>query len=84
MLTLAHDLIDLSILLATDKLLVFVCQLNFYTHLIRGAFDEWNLVDHHHCRFDSIVRAVDGESQLIKADISARISTNVGQHSADV
>ena len=82
--TLSHDLVDLAIFLTTDELLMLICKLNFDTDLVLGSFDEWYLMDDHHCGFDSIVGTIDGENEFIKANLSCRIKADVGEHSTYV
>lgn len=83
-LTLAHDLIDLAVLLSTDKLLVLICKLDLDAHLVLASLHKWNLVDNHHCGFHCVVRPIDGKSEIVKADFGARIGADVRQHCADV
>ena len=75
--TLPHDLIDLAVLLATDKFLVFICKLNLDAYLVLRPLDKGYLVNDHHGSFDSVVGTVDGESELIEANLSRGIETNV-------
>ena len=82
-LTLAHDLIDLAVLLATDKLFVLVGELDLDPHLILTAHDEGNLVDYGHGGLDGVVGSVDGESQVIETHFRLRVSTDVREHRAN-
>lgn len=84
LLTLAHNLVDLAIFLAADELFVLVGQLNLDPHLVGAALDEGNLVDDHHCRLYSIVGSVDGEGQILKADIGSRVRTDIREHGSDI
>jgi hypothetical protein len=82
--TLAHDLVDLPILLPTDKLLVLVGKLNLDANLVIISIDKRYLVDHHHRCFDGIIRAVDSKSEFVKTDICARVYADIREHNADV
>lgn len=83
-LTLSHDLVYLAVLLSADKLLVLVGKLDLHTHLILAALDKRNLVDHHHPCLDCIVGSVDGEGQVVKANLRLGVGTDIGQHGTDV
>lgn len=82
--TLAHDLVYLAVLLSTHKLLVLVGKLDLDTDLVLGALDKGYLVDDHHGGFDSVVRSVNGESQLIEANLGSGIRANIRKHGANV
>lgn len=82
--TLSHDLVDLAILLATDKFFVLVCQLYLDPNLIFVSVDKRYLVDDHQGSFDCIIRTVDGERELFEAHVCARVDTDVGQHHPDI
>ena len=75
--TLPHDLVDLAILLSTDKFLVLIGKLNLDTYLVLSPLDERYLVNDHHGSFNSVVGTVDGESELVEANLSCRIEANV-------
>lgn len=83
-LTLSHDLVDFAVLLAANKFLMLVGQLDLDTHLIGRTLDEWNLINDHHSCLDSIIGTVDGERKFLKANIGTRVCTDVGQHSSNV
>ena len=83
-LTLAHDLVDFAVLLATDKLFVFVGQFNFDAHLILASRDEWNLIDNSHGSLDSVIGSIDRECQVVEADLCLGIGTDVGKHRSNV
>ena len=83
-LTLSHDLVYLAVLLSTDKFLVLVGKLDLHTHLILTAFDKRNLIDHHHPCLDCIVGSVDGECQVIKANLCLGVGADIGQHGTNV
>lgn len=82
--TLSHDFVDLAIFLAAHKLLVLVCKFDLDSDLVRRAIDERYRFDDHHSCFDSVVRAIDGECELLKADVGARVCADIAQHDADV
>lgn len=75
--TLAHDLVDLPVLLSTNKLFVFVGKLYLDPDLILGSLDERDLLNDHHCSFDGVVGTIDGERQLIETDIGAGIGADI-------
>lgn len=81
---LAHDLVDLAILFATDKLLVLVGKLDLHPHLVLAPRDERNLVDNHHARLDGVVGTVDGEGQVVKAHLGFGIGADIGEHGPDI
>ena len=64
----AHDLVDLAVLLAADKLLVFVGELNLDTHVVLRLLHEWDIANHHQSSSHSIIRPVDMEVELLEAD----------------
>ena len=76
-LTLSHDLVNLAVLLAADKLLVLVGQLNLHTHLVLAAHHEGNLVDDRHGSLDCIIGAVDRKGQVVKADLRFGVRTDI-------
>ncbi len=65
--TLTHDFVDFAILLATNELFVLVGQLDLDSDLIGSSLDKGDLVDDHHRRLDSVIRAVNGKGELLKA-----------------
>ena len=75
--TLPHDLVDLAILLPTDKFFMLIRKLNLDTYLILSPLDKGYLVNDHHGSFNSVVGTVDGESELVKANLSCRIEADV-------
>ena len=75
--TLAHDFIDLAILLPTDKFFVFIGKFDLNANLILCPFDKRDLSYHHHSSFNSIIGAVDGKRELFKANISPRVGADV-------
>lgn len=83
-LTLPHDLVNLAVLLSTDKLLVLIGKFDLDTHLVLAALDKGDLVNDHHARLDRIVGTVDGKGQVVEADLGLRVGANVGEHSANV
>lgn len=78
--TVAHDLVDLAILLTTDELFVLVGKLDLHTHIVLRLLHEWNVTDDHQSSPDSIVGSVDVEVELLEADFSARVDADVGEH----
>lgn len=78
-----HDLVDLAVLLAADKLLVLVRQLNLYTHLVLATLNEGNLVDNHHSSLDGVVGTIDGKVQIVEAYFSTGVRADVGKHRSD-
>ena len=83
-LTLPHDLVDLAVLLSADKFLVLVGKLDLDPHLVLATLDKGNLIDDHHARLDRIVGTVDGEGQIVEANLGLRVGADVGEHGADV
>lgn len=79
----AHDLVDLAVLLSAHKLLVFVCQFDLDSHLILRASHEGNVVNDHQSGFDRIVGAVDCKTELFKRYIGARVGTNVRENASN-
>ena len=76
----SHDLVDLPILLAADKLLVLIGEFDFDTHLILTSPDKWDLMNNNHSRLYRIVGAIDSERQIIKADFCSRVGADIGKH----
>lgn len=79
-LTLAHDLVDLAILLATDKFLVLVGQLDLHTDLVLRLGDEFEIRDDLQGRFDGVIGTGHGERHFVKRDVSIRVGTNIAKH----
>ena len=69
--TLAHNLVYLAVLLATDKLLVLIGEFDLDSDLVLGTLDKWYLMDDHHGGFDRVVRSIDGECKLIEANFGS-------------
>lgn len=65
-LTLAHDFINLAILLSTDELLVFVGELDLDPDLILCMLDPLDLRNDPERRFDGIIRSGNAESHLVE------------------
>ena len=84
MLTLPHNLVNLAVLLAAHKLLMFIGKLDLDTHLVLRTLHEGNLMDDHHSGFHCVVGSVDGKGELVEAYIAAGIRANIGEHSPDV
>jgi hypothetical protein len=51
----AHDLVDLAVLLTTDEFFVLVGKLNLHTHVVLRLLHEWDVADHHQSSSNSIV-----------------------------
>ncbi len=81
-LTLTHDLVDLAILFPADEFLVLAGELKLDSDLVLGSSDKGHLGYDHQGGLDGIIRAGDGESQLVKRDIGIRICTDIGEQSA--
>lgn len=75
-----HDLVDLAVLLAADKLFVLVRQLNLHTHLVLATLDEGNLVDDHHGSLNGVVGSIDGKVQIVEAYFSTRVRADIREH----
>src|SRR5579862_2510361 len=82
--TLAHNFVDLSVLLPADKFLMFTCQLDFNSHLILRLVHKGYLVDNKQCSFYAVIRSINGEGQFIKADISTTVHAHIGKHSPNI
>ena len=70
-LTLAHDLVDLAVLLAADEFFVLIGELDLHAHLVLTPLHKRDLVDNHHRRLHSVIRAINGEGEIVKAHFSA-------------
>jgi len=81
---LAHDLVDLAILLATNELLMLVGQLNPDTDLARREGNGFNLREDHKSIFNIFVRASNGESGLVKGHIGVRVGADFAEHGLDI
>ena len=68
-LTLTHDLVDLPVLLAAHEFFMLIRKLDLDTHLVGRSLDERYLINDHHCCFDGVIRAINGEGELVKAQI---------------
>ena len=75
--TLAHDLVDLAVLLTANKLFMLICQLDLDTNLVLSPLYEGNLIDNHHGRLDRIVGTIDGKCQLVETHIGSGVRANI-------
>lgn len=80
----AHNLVDLAVLLAADEFFVLVCKLNLDTHVVLRLLHEWDVANHHQSSSHGIVRSIDMKVELLEADFSARIDANVREHGTDI
>ena len=80
----AHNLVDLAVLLTADEFLVLVCELDLDAHVVLRFLHEWDVADDHQCSSNSIVRSIDVEVELLKADFSAGVDADIGEHSANI
>lgn len=83
--TLTHDFVDLSILLAADEFLVLIGELDLDSKGGCGSLsDEWQRIDDGHGSLDGIIAAVDVEVKLFKVDLGTRIDADVRKHGANL
>lgn len=68
--TLAHDLVDLAILLAANKLLVFIGQLDLDVYLTRILGQPLHPGDDVECGLHRIIRPRNVECEFIEGDVS--------------
>lgn len=82
--TLSHDLVDLAIFLAADKLLVLICQLNLDPNGVLRLSHKADLRDDMQGGLDSIIRTIDGEGQPLERNLGIGVGTNVTKHSSNI
>lgn len=81
---LAHNLVDLSVLLAADEFLVLIGKLDLDANLVLRLHEKLNLGHDHQGRLHRVVRSSDGEVHLIERQIGIRVRTNIAEHGSDV
>jgi hypothetical protein len=51
----AHDLVNLAVLLTADEFFVLVGKLDLHAHVVLRLLHEWDVADHHQSSPNSIV-----------------------------
>lgn len=82
--TVAHDLVDLAVLLTTNKLFVLVGKLELDAHTVLGLLDKRNSFNHHHGSLYGVIGSIDVEVELLKADLGSGIDADIREHSTNI
>jgi hypothetical protein len=80
----AHDLVDLAVLLTADKFFMLIGELDLHAHVVLRLLDKGDVANHHQSSSYSVVGAVNVEIELLKADFSTRVDANVREHGAHI